>query len=96
MQRPLEQIDESIARYLSQLDSADRQGPTVPEAKIMRLNEKIATLRDEIQRLKTLNARMIQRPVRATNAHSRLPQTRQAHRLQAAAPVGGLRVISMR
>jgi len=27
MKRRLEQIDESIARYLSQLDSADRQGP---------------------------------------------------------------------
>ena len=32
MQRRLEQIDESIARYLSQLDSADRQGPTVNSA----------------------------------------------------------------
>src|SRR5664280_2162012 len=31
MQRRLAQIDESIARYLSQLDSADRQGETVPE-----------------------------------------------------------------
>src|ERR1700720_4745425 len=45
MQRRLAQIDESIARYLSQLDSADRQGETVPEAKITRLKEKIATLR---------------------------------------------------
>jgi hypothetical protein len=27
----MKQID-GIARYLSQLDSADRQGPTVPEA----------------------------------------------------------------
>jgi hypothetical protein len=26
MQRRLSQVDESIARYLSQLDSADRQG----------------------------------------------------------------------
>jgi transposase len=60
MQRRLEQIDESIARYLSQLDSADRQGPTVPEAKITRLNEKIATLRQEIQRLNALNAQMMQ------------------------------------
>ena len=42
MQRRLEQIDESINRYLSQLDSADRQGLTAPEAKITRLNEKIA------------------------------------------------------
>jgi transposase len=60
MQRRLEQIDESIARYLSQLDSADRQGGTVPEAKITRLNEKVATLRQEIQRLNALNAQMMQ------------------------------------
>jgi hypothetical protein len=32
MKRRLEQIDESVARYLAQLDTADRQGPTVPEA----------------------------------------------------------------
>jgi chromosome segregation ATPase len=47
----MEQIDESIARYLSQLESADRQEEAVPEAKITRVNEKIATLRQEIQRL---------------------------------------------
>src|SRR5271170_7888488 len=52
MKRRLEQIDESIARYLSQLDTADRQGPTVPEAKTTRLKEKIAKLREEIERLK--------------------------------------------
>jgi transposase len=60
MQRRLAQIDESIARYLSQLDSADRQGETVPQAKITRLNEKIATLRREIQRLNALNVQMMQ------------------------------------
>src|ERR1700733_6271935 len=60
MQRRLAQIDESIARYLSQLDSADRQGEAVPEAKITRLNEKIATLRQEIQRLNALNVQMMQ------------------------------------
>jgi transposase len=60
MQRRLEQIDESIARYLAQLDSADRQVEAVPEAKITRLNEKIATLRQEIQRLNALNAQMMQ------------------------------------
>jgi transposase len=60
MQRRLAQIDESIARYLSQLDSADRQGETVPEAKITRLNDKIATLREEIQRLNGLNTLMMQ------------------------------------
>src|SRR5712675_2461139 len=60
MHRRLAQIDESIARYLSQLDSADRQGDSVPEAKITRLNEKIATLRQEIQRLNGLNTLMMQ------------------------------------
>jgi hypothetical protein len=60
MQRRLAQIDESIARYLSQLDSADRQGEAVPEAKVTRLNEKIATLREEIQRLNGLNILMMQ------------------------------------
>src|SRR5437016_3972830 len=60
MQRRLAQIDESIARYLSQLDSADRQGEAVPEAKITRLNEKIATLRQEIKRLNVLNTQMMQ------------------------------------
>ena len=60
MQRRLEQIDESIKRYLSQLDTADRQGPGVPEAKVARLHEKIATLRQEIQRLNALNAQLMQ------------------------------------
>src|ERR1700693_3048724 len=57
MQRRLAQ---SIARYLSQLDSADRQGEAVPEAKITQLNEKIATLREEIERLNGLNILMMQ------------------------------------
>src|SRR4051794_36377719 len=60
MLRRLAQIDESIARYLSQLDSADRQGEAVPAAKVNRLNEKIATLREEIQRLNGLNTLMMQ------------------------------------
>src|SRR5260221_9118011 len=42
------------------LNSADRQGEAVPEAKITRLNEKIATLRQEIQRLNALNTQMMQ------------------------------------
>jgi uncharacterized small protein (DUF1192 family) len=32
----------------------------VPEAKVTRLNEKIATLRQEVQRLNALNAQMMQ------------------------------------
>jgi len=60
MARRLAQIDESIARYLAQLDSADRQGEAVPEAKITRLNEKIVALRQEIGRLNQLNSQMME------------------------------------
>jgi hypothetical protein len=51
---------EGIARYLSQVDSADRQGEAVPAVKIIQLNAKIATLRQEIQRLNSLNTLMMQ------------------------------------
>jgi hypothetical protein len=60
MQQRLAQIDESIARYLSRsLIAPNRQGEAVPDAKITRLNEKIAALREEIQRLNGLNTLMM-------------------------------------
>src|SRR6266576_1202309 len=71
MQRRLAQIDESIARYLSQLDSADRQGEAVPEAKITRLNEKIATLRQEIQRLNGLMMQTEDKQISLTDPDAR-------------------------
>src|SRR6202007_2536312 len=59
MKRRLERIDESIARYLSQLDTADRHGDAVPEAKIERLKGKIEKLKEEIVRLNAINAEMM-------------------------------------
>jgi transposase len=59
MKRRLERIDESIARYLSQLDTADRHGDAVPEAKVARLKSKIEKLKEEIVRLKAINAEMM-------------------------------------
>jgi hypothetical protein len=37
-------IDENIARYLSQLETADRHGDAIPEAKVDRLKGKIEKL----------------------------------------------------
>ncbi len=55
VQRRIEQIEESVARYLSELDSADRQGAApVAEARTTRLREKIETLHSEMQRMQTL------------------------------------------
>jgi len=59
MARRLAQIEESIARYLSQLDSADRQEPSeAMSAKIDHLKEKITGLKQEMLRLAALDTRM--------------------------------------
>ena len=62
MKRRLEQIDKSIARYLGQLDSADHEEPPIAAASSERLNEKIAALKEEMQRLKALEAEMNEAP----------------------------------
>ena len=61
MRRRFERIDESIARYLSQLETADRHGDAVPEAKVERLKGKIERLKEEIVRLNAINAEMMKR-----------------------------------
>ncbi len=63
MQRRMEQIEESVQRYLHQLDSADRQEPSVARTmKTDRLNEKIAKLKTEMGRLQELEVRMLATP----------------------------------
>jgi transposase len=59
MKRRLEQIDESIARYMAQLEAADRHGDAVPEAKVARLKDKIEKLKKEITRLNAINSEMM-------------------------------------
>ena len=59
MKRRLERIDESIARYLAQLETADRHGDAVPEAKLARLKDKITKLKEEVTRLNAINAEMM-------------------------------------
>jgi transposase len=63
MERRLARIEESVARYLQQLDSADRQEPSeARETKTTRLKDKIAKLKQEVQRLHGLKARMLAAP----------------------------------
>ena len=63
MERRLAQIEESVARYLRQLDSADRQELSeVREAKTVRLKEKVARLKQEVQRLHGLKTQMLAAP----------------------------------
>jgi transposase len=59
VKKRLEQIETSIERYLSQLETADRQ-PSTPEIKVKRLKDKIVTLTREIERMKAIEAQLAQ------------------------------------
>src|SRR5437016_5356771 len=59
MERRVAQIEESVARYLSELDTADRHEPSEAlAAKTVHLKEKLAKLTGELQRLKALEKEM--------------------------------------
>lgn len=62
MKRRLEQIDESIARYLAQIASADLHETIESKAKSERLSSKIEGLKAEIERLKGLEEKMMASP----------------------------------
>ena len=63
VERRRTQLEESVARYLSQLDTADRQPPSEAlAAKTTRLKEKLVKLKEEMQRLKGIQARMLAAP----------------------------------
>src|SRR5882757_8589590 len=54
LQSRIEQVEASIARYLSAMDAADRQEGEVAQAKSARLKEKIAVLRTQVQRFRAM------------------------------------------
>jgi len=54
IQRRMEQIDASIDRYLSALETADRQEGEVAQAKGVRLKDKIAVLKEQLQEFKKI------------------------------------------
>ena len=60
MKRRLEAVESSIERYLERLAEADRAEPAADDAQT--LQDKISQLRKEMQRLKKLEARMLEAP----------------------------------
>jgi transposase len=63
MERRMAQIEESVARYLQQLDSADRQEPSEAlKTKTSRLKEKIEKLKEQMRRLEILKVAMLATP----------------------------------
>jgi hypothetical protein len=54
----MRRIEESIERYLESLDAADRDEPAVAHSKSVRINDKIAALKEKMQRRKDLEIKM--------------------------------------
>src|SRR5262250_2431992 len=63
MDRRMAQIEESVGRYLQQLDTADRQEPSEAlKTKTSHLKEKIAKLKEQMHGLEVLRVQMLATP----------------------------------
>jgi hypothetical protein len=58
----MQQIDESIARYLAAMKTADRTQSDVAEARTSRISDKITKLRQQMQDLKAMEQRLRESP----------------------------------
>ncbi|MBP7392911.1 MAG: IS1182 family transposase [Zoogloea sp.] len=79
LQRRMEEIETSIHRYLTALDTADRQAPEIAKAKTERLSEKISALKAQMQKLKEIEVELEQSPdkqISLTDPDARSMKTR--------------------
>jgi transposase len=58
IKRRMEQVEASIERYMSALETADRQEGELVQAKSVRLKEKIASLREQMKEFKALEVQV--------------------------------------
>jgi transposase len=62
LKRRIEQVEQSIERYLQSLDAADLQEGNVAEAKAEHLKEKVAAMKAKLKQLKETEARVLSTP----------------------------------
>jgi hypothetical protein len=62
LQARMQQLEQSIERYLDELDHADRQPNSVPESRVNRLKEKIATVKAQMHTLSVIGEQLQQAP----------------------------------
>jgi len=60
----LQQLDDSVNRYLTELDRADRDPSLVPEARVEHLKEKLATVKAQMQKLRQIEQQLNAAPDR--------------------------------
>jgi transposase len=58
----MQQLEESVARYLADLDRADRDPSTMTEARVEHLKERVEIVREQMQRLRQIGEQMAQAP----------------------------------
>ena len=60
--RRLAQIEASLDRYFEQLEQADHEESAIADVKTVNLKDKIATLKEEMARLKTIEVKLQEAP----------------------------------
>src|SRR5260370_1493573 len=58
----MQQLEESIARYMTELDRADREPALVTEARVEHIKEKVETVTQQIRQLQHIGKRMAEAP----------------------------------
>ena len=58
----MEQLEQSVERYLTELDRADRDPSLVPAARVEHLKEKLATVKEQMERLREVERRLKEAP----------------------------------
>ncbi len=58
----MEQHEQSIGRYLDELDRADRQPDSVPEGRVAHLKEKMAAVKAQMRKLGKIGKQLQQAP----------------------------------
>ncbi len=62
LKKRMEQLEESIGRYLAELDRADREPAAVTEGKVSRLKDKVAAVKAQMQRLNQIGRELREAP----------------------------------
>jgi len=60
LDKRMQQIDQCIERYLSAMETADRQPSDVAQARVPRLKEKLETLKAQMEKLKQIESQLEQ------------------------------------
>jgi hypothetical protein len=64
LQARMQQLDESVARYLVELDRADRDPSLVPAARVEHLQQKLVTVKEQMVKLREIERQLNEAPDR--------------------------------